>query len=70
MSFFLKIVHFGHSLAHVAKDGRVTTGELIDVLKMIFPDHIDEALEAVRDKVDEDETVGFDEVLKVIAAIV
>ena len=70
MSFFGKVIHFGYTLAHVAKDGKVTPDELIDVMKLIFPDHIDVALEQVRGQLDDDGTVGVDDVLKIVTALI
>ena len=70
MSWFSKIIHVGYTLAHVAKDGRVTPDEVIDVLQSVFPDQVDVALEKVREDLEDDGKLNVDDVLKIVTAII
>ena len=66
----MNLLRFGYSLAHAASDGKVTESEVLDALKHVFPDSVDDVLDQVKQELDDGGSIGVDDVIKIAAGFV
>ena len=68
--WLMNLIRFGNHLAHVASDGKVTQTEVVQTLKLVFPDRVDIVLDQIQGELDDGGSIGVDDVIKIVAAFI